>query len=91
MGIYNNVFIGHVETINPNAYEKEKFLESKVVALKQVGYDSKKRVPTYKPLRKYGEYYKLVSVEPILGLATDSKINRKIKSTGKQEVKTLKK
>ena len=91
MGIYNNVYLGYVETINPNVFEKEKFLESKVVALQLVGFDDKKQLPTYKPLRRYGEYYKLISVEPILGLVTDSKINRKIRSTGKKEVKVLKK
>lgn len=91
MGLHSNVYIGHVETINPNVFEKEKFLESKVVALQLVGFDNNKRIPTYKPLRRYGEYYKLISVEPILGIVSDSKINRRIKSTGKKEVKVLKK
>lgn len=91
MGLHSNVYIGHVETINPNVFEKEKFLESKVVALQLVGFNNNKKTPTYKPLRRYGEYYKLVSVEPMLGIVSDSKINRKIKSTGKKEVKILKK
>lgn len=91
MGLHNKVYIGHVETINTNANKNEQFIEKKVVALKLTGFDNIKRIPTYRPLRKYGEYYKLISVEPMLGLVSDSKINRKIKSTGKKEVKVLKK
>ena len=91
MGLHNNVYIGHVETINTTALENEQFVESKVVALKQVAFDAEKRIPTYKPLKKYGEYYKIVSVEPILGLVSDNTINKALKNTGKQEVKVLKK
>ena len=88
MGLHHNVYIGHVETINPNVLENEKFTESKVVALK-LDFDNNKKV--YKPLRKYGEYYKILSVEPMLGLVSDNMINKKIKNTGKPEVKVLKK
>lgn len=90
MAIYNKVYIGHVETINPNAYEKETFIESKVVALKLIGLDDNK-LPKFKPLRNYSEYYKIISVEPISGYISDVGINKKIKSTGKKEVKVLKK
>lgn len=90
MKIYNKVYIGHVETINTNANINEKAVNSKVVALKLAGFN-KDNIPNYKPLRKYGEYYKLVSVEPMMGLMTDNMINKKIKSTGKEEVKVLKK
>ena len=91
MGLHNNVYIGHVETINTTALENEQFIESKVVALKQVAFDANKRIPTYKPLKKYGEYYKIISVEPILGLVSDTAINKALKNTGKEEVKVLKK
>lgn len=91
MGLHNNVYIGHVETINTTAYEHEQFIEPKVVALKLVSFDTTRRIPTYRPLKKYGEYYKIVSVEPILGLVSDSTINKALKNTGKQEVKVLKK
>ena len=90
MGIYNKVYIGHVETINTNANVNEKAVKSKVVALKLLGFD-KNKIPKYKPLRKYSEYYKLISVEPISGFPSNSKINKAIKSTGKEEVKRLKK
>ena len=90
MGIYNKVYIGHVETINTNANVNEKAVKSKVVALKLLGFD-KNRIPKYKPLRKYSEYYKLISVEPINGFPSNSKINKAIKNTGKEEVKRLKK
>ncbi len=90
MGIYNKVYIGHVETINTNANVNEKAVKSKVVALKLLGFD-KNKIPKYKPLRKYSEYYKLISVEPINGFPSNSKINKAIKSTGKEEVKRLKK
>ena len=65
-------------------------IEIKVVALKLLGFD-KNKIPKYKPLRKYSEYYKLISVEPINGFPSNSKINKAIKSTGKEEVKRLKK
>ena len=91
MALHNNVFIGHVETINPNVLENQKFTESKVVALQLVGFENDKKTPSYRPLRKYGEYYKVLSVEPILGLVSDNKINQRIKQTGKPEVKVLKK
>ena len=91
MALYNKVYIGHVETINLEAYEKTSPVESKVVALKLSGFDKIKKIPTYQPIRKYGEYYKLISVEPLNGLVNDKKINQAIKKTGKQEVKLLKK
>ena len=91
MGFHNNVYIGHVETINTEALENEKCIESKVVALKLISFDTIKRIPTYKPLKKYKEYYKIVSVEPILGLVSDNAINKALKKTGKEEVKVLKK
>jgi len=96
MGIYNKVYIGHVETINPDVYETVSPVESKVVALKLVGFDTRKK-PKYKPLRKYGEYYKVISIDPkpltgSLGKIVDDKlINKALKKTGKQEVKQLKK
>lgn len=91
MGIYNNVYIGHVETVNLEAYEKEKLIESKVVVLKQSGFDDKNQMPKYKPLRKYKEYYKINNIEPLNGIVNDKIINLAIKKTGKQEVKTLRK
>ena len=91
MKLHNNVYIGYVETINPNANVNENFIEHKVVALKLTGFDEKKRIPTYRPLRKYSEYYKLICVEPVLGRVSDNKLNRLLKNTGKQEVKVLKK
>lgn len=91
MALYNKVYIGHVETINLDAYEKNSLFESKVVALQLAGFDKINKLPTYRPLRQYGEYYKVVSVEPLNGLVNDKKINQAIKKTGKQEVKLLKK
>ena len=91
MALYNKVYIGHVETINLDAYEKNSPIESKVVALKLSGFDKINKLPTYKPLRKYGEYYKVISVEPLNGLVNDKMINQAIKKTGKKEVKQLKK
>jgi len=91
MGLYNKVYIGHVETINLDAYEKTSPVESKVVALQLSGFDKINKLPTYRPLRKYGEYYKVISVEPLTGLVSDKMINQAIKKTGKQEVKLLKK
>ena len=91
MGIYNKVFLGHVETINTNANINEKCTESKVVALRFEGFDKIKNIPIYKPLRKYSEYYKIRSVERLDGIVTDGMINRAIKNTGKKEVKVLKK
>ena len=91
MNFYKNVYIGHVETIDTNANINEKFTQSKVVALELVGFDDKKKIPKYKPLRKYGEYYKIISVERLDGIITDNKINKAIKKTGKEEVKVLKK
>lgn len=91
MALYKNVYIGHVETINTTAYENEQFIEPKVVALKLVNIDTNKKISTYKPLKKYGEYYKIISVEPLLGIVSDSAINKALKNTGKQEVKVLKK
>ena len=91
MAIRKNVFIGHVETINPNVLENQKFTESKVVALQLVNFNNNKKVPTYKPLRKYKEYYKILSVEPMVGYVTDMDIDKKIQEIGKPEVKVLKK
>lgn len=91
MAFYNKVYIGHVETINLDAYENTSPIESKVVALKLSGFDKINKLPTYKPLRQYGEYYKVISVEPLNGLVNDKMINQAIKKTGKQEVKLLKK
>lgn len=89
MGLYNNVYIGHVETINLDVYDKDSVVESKVVALKLSGYDNTNKLPKYKPLRKYGEYYKLINVEPLNGLVNNKMINLAIQKTGKQEVKEL--
>lgn len=91
MGIYNKVYIGHVETINTEANENCSPIEYKVVALQLSGIDKINKLPKYRPLRKYGEYYKVISVEPLIGFVNDSKINKAIKKTGKQEVKYLKK
>jgi len=91
MALYNKVFIGHVETINLEACEKTSPVESKVVALKLSGFDKMNKLPMYRPLRKYGEYYKVISVEPLNGLVNNKMINQAIKKTGKQEVKQLKK
>lgn len=97
MGIYNKVYIGHVETINPDVYESVSPVESKVVALQLAGFDNIRKIPKYKPLRQYSEYYKVVSVEPkpLTGgfgnLVDDKIINEALKKTGKQEVKQLKK
>ena len=90
MRMYKKVYIGHVETINTNAKVNEKAVKSKVVALRLVGFD-KNNIPKYKPLRNYSEYYKLISVEPVIGFPSNSKINKAIKNTGKEEVKSLKK
>lgn len=96
MGIYNKVYIGHVETINPDVYESVSPVESKVVALKLIGFDVRKK-PKYKPLRQYSEYYKVVSIEPepltggLGNIVDDKTINMALKKTGKPEVKQLKK
>ena len=90
MGLYNNVYIGHVETINQDVYENDKIIESKVVVLKQSGFDNKNRMPKYKPLRKYKEYYKINNIEPLNGIVNDKIINLAIQKTGKQEVQKIK-
>lgn len=90
MGIYNKVYLGHVETLNTNNKYNETYVESKVVALKLIGIDAN-NMPKYRPLRKYQEYYKLISVEPLNGYVSDRLIDKAINKTGKQEVKTLKK
>ena len=90
MRIHNNVYIGHVETIDTLANIDERPIKSKVVALKLLGF-SKNKTPKYKPLKKYSEYYKLIIVEPITGLVSDNKLERELKKTGKEEVKVLKK
>lgn len=89
MGIYNKVYIGHVETINTNANVNENAVEHKVVALQLLGFD-KNRIPKYRQLRNYVGYFKLMSVEPVSGIVTDKGIDRAIKKTGKEEVKVLK-
>lgn len=86
MGFHNNVYIGHVETINPNATVSEKFIVSKVVALKLVGFNNNKKTSTYRPLRKYKEYYKIISVEPILGLVSDAGIDKALRKDRKSVV-----
>ena len=97
MGIYNKVYIGHVETINPDVIENVSPVESKVVALKLASIDKVTSIPTYKPLRPYSEYYKLVSVDstplegPLGNIVDDKIINIALKKTGKKEVKQLKK
>ena len=47
MALYNNVYIGYVETINQDVYENDKLIESKVVVLKQSGFDDKNMMPKY--------------------------------------------
>lgn len=91
MAFYNKVYIGHVETINLDASEKVSPIEVKVVALQLSEFDKIKNISTYKPIRKYGEYYKVIKVEPLTGIVNDKMINQAIKKTGKQEVKILKK
>lgn len=97
MAFHNKVYIGHVETINLDAYEKTSPVEKKVVALQLAGFDNINKLPKYKPLRKYGEYYKVISVDskPLTGtignIVDDKTINQAIKKTGKPEVKLLKK
>ena len=97
MAIHNKVYIGHVETINLDASEKTSPIESKVVALQLSGFDKISKLPKYKPLRKYGEYYKVISIESkpltsgIGSIVYDKTINQAIKKTGKKEVKVLKK
>lgn len=91
MALHNKVYIGYVQTINPDAYENNSMIESKVVALHLAGIDKGNKLPQYKPLRKYGEYYKIERVEPIVGLVSDEEINKALKMTGKPEVKQLKK
>lgn len=91
MALYNKVYIGHVETINLEAYENNSPIESKVVALQLSGFDKINKLPKYRPLRKYGEYYKIISAEPLNGLVNNKMINQAIKKTGKQEAKLLKK
>ena len=91
MALHSKIYIGHVETVNLEAKERNSVIESKVVALKLIGFDEISKLPKYKPLRKYKEYYKIISVESLNGLVNDKKINQAIKKTGKQEVQQLKK
>ena len=91
MALYNKVYIGHVETINLETYDNANIVESKVVALRLTGFDKINKLPTYKPLRKYGEYYKINKVEPLNGLVNDKIINQALEKTGKKEVKQLRK
>lgn len=91
MALHNKVYIGYVQTINPDAYEKSSIVESKVVALRLAGIDTGNKLPQYRPLRKYMEYYKIERVEPIMGIISDEGINKALKMTGKPEVKQLKK
>ena len=79
MGIYNKVYLGKVETINTNAKENEPFVEHKIVALQLKGFNTVNNKPEFKPLRRYREYYKIVTVEPINGFVTDGMINQKIR------------
>ncbi len=90
MGIYHHIYIGHVKTINLEAYGDTSLIESKVVALRLVGKDHK-HLPKYQPLRPYKEYYSIERVEPIVGLVSDTGINKALKQTGKPEVKQLRK
>ena len=90
MGIYHRIYIGHVKTINLEAYENTSFIESKVVALRLVGRNNN-HLPKYQPLRQYKEYYSIERVEPIMGFVSDTKIDKALKQTGKPEVKQLKK
>lgn len=85
MGLHNKIYIGHVETVNMDSYGNTIPLESKVIVLKGNGKQE------FRPLRKYSEYYKLSSIEPLNGILSNSKINKIIKNTGKQEVKVLNK
>ena len=91
MAFYNKIYIGHVETINLDAGIKTSPVERKVVALQLSGFDKINKLPTYRPIRQYGEYYKIISVEPLTGLVSDKMINQAISKTGKPEVKLLKK
>lgn len=91
MTLHNKVYIGHVQTINPDADENNSIVESKVVALRLIGISAVNKLPQYKPLRKYKEYYKIEKVEPINGIISDEKINKVLQMTGKPEVKQLKK
>lgn len=89
MGLHSKVFIGHVETVNLEAKEKDSIIESKVVVLRLIGTDKVNKLPIYQPLRNYMEYYKMQKVEPLNGLVSDTKINQALKKTGKPEVKKL--
>lgn len=91
MALHHKVYIGYVQTVNPDVYEKTSVIESKVVALRLVGMDVQNKLPRYKPLREYQEYYKIESVEPINGIVSDTGINKALQMTGKPEVKRLKK
>lgn len=91
MGIYKNICIGHVETVDLNSKDKKSLIQNKVVALSYIGTDKITSLPKYKPLRKYTEHYKIISVDRISGLVNDKMINNAIKRTGKEEVKKLKK
>lgn len=91
MGIYNKVYIGHVETINTNANVNENVVEHKVVALQSLGFDKKTKTRKFKKLRPYVGYFKIIDFEPINGFVTDKGIDRALKKTGKEEVKILKK
>lgn len=91
MALHHKVYIGYVQTVNPDAYENTSIVESKVVALRLVGIDAQNKLPRYKPLRSYQEYYKIERVEPINGIVSDEGINRALQMTGKPEVKRLRK
>ena len=97
MGIYNKVYIGHVETVNLDVSVHQSPIESKVIALQLNNIDKNRNIITYKPLRQYSEYYKLVSVDskplegPLGNIVDDKIINIALKKTGKKEVKQLKK
>lgn len=91
MALHHKVYIGYVQTVNLDAYENTSIVESKVVALRLVGIDAQNKLPRYKPLRSYQEYYKIERVEPINGIVSDEGINRALQMTGKPEVKRLRK
>ena len=88
MAIYRKAYIGHVRTLNTNASVNENAEVSKVVALQLLGFD-KNRIPKYKPIRRYSEYYKIEAVEPINGIVSDIGIQKALRKTGKQEVRRV--
>lgn len=94
MAFYNKVYLADVETINQDI-DRNSLIDEKVIALKINGINKITKTPNYKPIRTYGEYYKLVSIsnKPLVGpfgnLVDDKTIDKAIKKTGKKEVKQL--